>query len=75
MKGYIHRLLTIGTPHFGGQLAGLFYSHRNDWYCYAPATKAIIFPAGCQFDPIDFELMQLKTIYKNELHAPVDAGS
>lgn len=73
MKGYIHRL-TIGTPHFGGQLAGPFYSHRNDWYYYAPATKAIIFPTGCQFDPMDFELMQLKTIYKNELHAPIDAG-
>lgn len=74
MKGYIHRLITIGAPHFGAQLAGPFYSHRNEWYCYAPATKAIIFPTGCQFDPMDFELMQLKTIYKNELHAPLDAG-
>jgi pimeloyl-ACP methyl ester carboxylesterase len=74
MKGYIHRLITIGTPHFGGQLAEPLYSHLNDRYCYVPATKVIIFPAGCQFDPIDFELMQLKAIYKNELHAPVDAG-
>jgi pimeloyl-ACP methyl ester carboxylesterase len=74
MKGYIHRLITIGAPHFGAKLAEPLYSHRNDWYCYAPATKAIIFPTGCQFDPMDFELMQLKTIYKNELHAPIDVG-
>lgn len=74
MKGYIHRLIIIGTPHFGGQLAGPLYNHRNDWYCYNPDTKAIIFPAGCQFDHKDFELIQLKTIYENKLHAPIDAG-
>jgi triacylglycerol esterase/lipase EstA (alpha/beta hydrolase family) len=32
MKVYIHRLITIGTPHFGGQLAGILYSNRENWY-------------------------------------------
>ncbi|HEX5186951.1 MAG TPA: hypothetical protein VFV86_08685 [Nitrososphaeraceae archaeon] len=34
MKGYIHRLITIGTPHFGAQLAGILYDHRDKKYCH-----------------------------------------
>ena len=34
MKGYIHRLITIGTPHFGAQLAKILYDNRNNYYCY-----------------------------------------
>ena len=33
MKGSIHRLITIGTPHFGGHLSKFLYDHRDDWYC------------------------------------------
>jgi triacylglycerol esterase/lipase EstA (alpha/beta hydrolase family) len=50
MKGYIHRLITIGTPHFGGQLAGPLYNHRENWYCFDPNTNIPVFPAGCQFN-------------------------
>jgi hypothetical protein len=34
MKGYIHRLITIGTPHFGAQLAKILYDNRDVNYCY-----------------------------------------
>jgi pimeloyl-ACP methyl ester carboxylesterase len=33
MKGYIHRLITIGTPHFGAPLAKLLDHHHDDTYC------------------------------------------
>jgi hypothetical protein len=34
MKGSIHRLITIGTPHFGGPLSKFLYDHRDDQYCF-----------------------------------------
>jgi pimeloyl-ACP methyl ester carboxylesterase len=74
MKGSIHRLLTIGTPHFGAHLSEILYDHRNDWYCFDSDTKVIIFPNGCQFDLNDFEFLQLKTIYSNRLFLPIDKG-
>ncbi len=70
MKGYIHRLITIGTPHFGGHLSGPLFNHRNDWYCSVPFPKIAIFPNGCQFN---LGITQLKTIYKN-LSTPIDQG-
>lgn len=81
MEGSIHRLLTIGTPHFGAHLAKILYDHRDDWYCFdptikpfKPTTKAVIFPIGCQFDLDNFEFMQLKTIYANKFLSPIDKG-
>jgi len=32
-QGYIHRLITIGTPHFGGHLAGFLITNQNNEYC------------------------------------------
>jgi PGAP1-like protein len=32
MKGSIHRLITIGTPHFGGPLSKFVHHHSDDWY-------------------------------------------
>ena len=76
MKGSIHRLVTIGTPHFGAHLSEILYDHRNYWYCFDPDTKIIIFPNGCQFDLDDFEFLQLKTIYSEKLPlaSPIDKG-
>ena len=34
MKGSIHRLITIGTPHFGGPLSEFLYDHSDDWYFF-----------------------------------------
>jgi hypothetical protein len=77
MKGFIHRLVTIGTPHFGAHLADILYDHRNDWYCFDPDTKVIIYPNGCQFDLNDFEFLQLKTLYSDRmfLSTPLDKGA
>jgi hypothetical protein len=74
MKGSIHRLVTIGTPHFGAHLSEILYDHRNHWYCFNSDTKIIIFPNGCQFDLNNFEFLQLKTIYSDRLFSPIDKG-
>ena len=34
MKGSIHRLITLGTPHFGGPLSKFLYDRRNYWYFF-----------------------------------------
>jgi triacylglycerol esterase/lipase EstA (alpha/beta hydrolase family) len=33
MKGSIHRLITIGTPHFGSPLASILLNNRTSYYC------------------------------------------
>jgi len=59
MKGSIHRLITIGTPHFGGHLSEFVYHHLDDWYC----IKGIhVTPAqSCKVQP-----KKLGTLYLNE---------
>jgi hypothetical protein len=75
MKGYIHRLITIGTPHFGGQLAEILYNHRDNWYCFDPNNRtAVVFPVICQFDFPNFEFMPLKTIFANKYNLSIDKG-
>jgi hypothetical protein len=74
MKEYIHRLITIDTPHFGGQLAGPLYNHRDYWYCFDPTTNITLFPAGCQFTLGKFDFMPLKTICASKYHIPLDKG-
>jgi pimeloyl-ACP methyl ester carboxylesterase len=55
MKGSIHRLITIGTPHLGGSLSKFLYDHRDDWYCFDENGE--ILPAKkCDATPV-----QLKT--------------
>jgi pimeloyl-ACP methyl ester carboxylesterase len=39
MKGFIHRLITIGTPHFGGDLSTILYGHKDDWYYYVKTDR------------------------------------
>jgi pimeloyl-ACP methyl ester carboxylesterase len=66
MKGSIHRLITIGTPHLGGPLSKILYDHRDHVYC---VTNGILQPnvdcRGSQFD--------LKTIFR-QLGSPIDEG-
>jgi pimeloyl-ACP methyl ester carboxylesterase len=54
MKGSIHRLITIGTPHLGGPLSKFLYDHRDDRYCFDENGK--ILPAEKCDAPV-----QLKT--------------
>ena len=55
MKGSIHRLITIGTPHLGGPLSKFLYDHRDDRYCFDENGK--ILPAEKCDVPV-----QLKTL-------------
>jgi hypothetical protein len=59
MKGSIRRLITIGTPHFGGHLSEFVYHHLDDWYCIEGIH---ITPAqNCKVEP-----KKLRTLYVNE---------
>jgi pimeloyl-ACP methyl ester carboxylesterase len=67
MKGSIHRLITIGTPHFGGHLSKFLYDHRDDWYCIDGTD---ITPARtCKVQP-----KKLRTIYA-DIHSHIDKGA
>ncbi len=63
MKGSIHRLITIGTPHFGGNLSKFLYEHRDDLYCFFNEKPGILPAQECnkRIQPI-----QLETFY--EIH-------
>ena len=59
MKGSIHRLITIGTPHFGGHLSEFVYHHLDDWYCIEGLH---VTPAQtCKVQP-----KKLRALYLNE---------
>jgi triacylglycerol esterase/lipase EstA (alpha/beta hydrolase family) len=66
MKGSIHRLITIGTPHFGGPLSKFLYDHRDDRYCFDENGE--ILPVEKCYNPI-----QLETSYENR-NIPIDQG-
>jgi palmitoyl protein thioesterase len=73
MKGYIHRLITIGTPNFGANLANILDSHKGYSYCYgfSKHLQLLIFPTSdtksCKSP------LTLETIY-NKIHIPIDQG-
>ncbi len=75
MNGYIHRLITIGTPHFGAHLSEILFSHRDDEYCFNAYTAKTFHRDFCLFDPLNFELLPLKTIFSEKYRAPIDKGA
>jgi hypothetical protein len=66
MKGAIHRLITIGTPHHGGHMARFIYNHTEDLYCLIGVS--IKSPLVCS------EPKPLKTIYRENFSTPIDQG-
>ena len=68
MKGSIHRLITIGTPHLGGHLSKFLYKHRDDWYCLdvIPISPA----RSCKVEP-----KKLRIIYADNFKTPIDKGA
>ena len=67
MKGSLHRLITIGTPHFGGPLSKFLYDRRDYWYCLDDIK---ITPAQtCINEP-----KKLRTIYADNYNLPIDKG-
>jgi pimeloyl-ACP methyl ester carboxylesterase len=70
MKGSIHRLITIGTPHFGGHLSEFLYDHRDDWCCLDGTYSTYISPARyCKVEP-----RKLRTIYSDNYGSRIDEG-
>lgn len=70
MKGSIHRLITIGTPHFGGPLSKFLYDHRDDWYCFDENGE--ILPAEKCYAPMQ---IQLESSYKSrKTRIPINQG-
>jgi pimeloyl-ACP methyl ester carboxylesterase len=67
-QGYIHRLITIGTPHYGAHLADILFDYRNNWYCIQ--SNVIINPSLC----LPQYLKQLKTIFEQDYQSPIDKG-
>lgn len=67
MKGSIHRLITIGTPHFGGPLSRFLYEHIDDWYFYDGVK-----PNRCRTGKL--EPKKLRTI-NSDLKIPIDKGA
>lgn len=67
MKGSIHRLITIGTPHFGGPLSKFLYDRRDYWYFFdgINITRA----RTCKVEP-----KKLRTIYADNFSLPIDKG-
>src|SRR6476646_6419594 len=49
MQGYIHHLITIGTPHYGGDLARILIDLQNDDYCVPQNSKIVLNPLECGF--------------------------
>jgi pimeloyl-ACP methyl ester carboxylesterase len=66
MQGYIHRLITIGTPHYGGNLAKILIDHQNNYYCVSSFPPYLFNPLAC-----GFFAESLKTIYSDLFKLPI----
>lgn len=73
MQGYIHRLITIGTPHYGGDLARILIDLQNDDFCVLHNTTIILNPFECA-SSFNFQLEPLKTIFADVFNSPIDKG-
>lgn len=67
MKGSIHRLITIGTPHFGAPLSKILYDRRDFWYFFDGIK--ITRSRTCKVEP-----KKLITIYSDNFKFPIDKG-
>jgi PGAP1-like protein len=65
MKGSIHRLITIGTPHFGGPLSRFLDDCRDCWYCVDGINLSAA--RTCKVEP-----KKLRTIYSDDFKFPID---
>jgi pimeloyl-ACP methyl ester carboxylesterase len=72
-KGSMHRLITIGTPHFGGDLSRILFEHRNQEYCVSGTRLSPVGKDGnCKSG--EEGPMDLKTIYNNWTWSIVQGG-
>ena len=70
MKGSIHRLITIGTPHFGGPLSKFLYDRCDYWYFFDGMILTL--DKTRKVEP-----KKLRTIYANDfiMPMPIDKGA
>ena len=68
MKGSIHRLITIGTPHFGGPLSKFLYDCSDYWY-FLDGINITRARTG------KVEPKKLRTIYSDIFKFPIDKGA
>src|SRR6476620_7682035 len=47
MHGYIHRLITVGTPHYGGGLAKFLIDNENNTYCVSSFPPYVFSKLAC----------------------------
>lgn len=66
-KGSIHRLITIGAPHFGGPLSKFLYENIEVWYFYDGTRPS-------RSRTVKDEPKKLRTIY-SDLTFPIDKGA
>jgi hypothetical protein len=67
MKGSIRRLITIGTPHFGGPLAKFLHDHCDDWYCLD--CRKVTSARTCKVEP-----KKIRDIYADNFNSCIDKG-
>jgi len=69
MKGSVHRLITIGTPHFGGPLSKFLNDRRDYWYFFDGIN--ITTDKTCKVKP-----KKLRNIYADNFSVPmpIDKG-
>ncbi len=71
MQGYIHHLITIGTPHYGGHLASILINNQNNDYCVSSIPPFVFNSIECGiFVPEE----PLKTIFADVFKLPIDKG-
>jgi hypothetical protein len=69
MKGSIHRLITLGTPHFGGNLSKILDDYSDHLYC------RISFLLNPPIQNCEGQLEDLKTYFKTKpIERPIDQG-
>jgi hypothetical protein len=77
MKRYIHRLITIGTPHYGAPLSTILHNFSDDEYCFDSSDLSILFTLFAFQCPVlltNIDILDLKTIYNNNYHLPITDG-
>jgi hypothetical protein len=77
MKGYIHRLITIGTPHYGAPLSTILHNSSDVEYCLNPSDLNILLTLSAFQCPVlipSIDILDLESIYNDKYHLPITEG-
>ncbi len=74
MKGSIHRLITIGTPHFGGDLSRILFEHRDQKYCvYGERLLPVDKSGNCNEGKLLIDLKKIFEPYRSIVQGGVQS--